>query len=230
MAAGTRIAGANANTLTFANTPLADGRLSTTATVTKSTTGTGVITTNGATLNFSVAAQAWASNAGGALDANAASSITGAAGSSLVMNGNEKVNIALLGSLKNNQSHTLIGVETATGAQTGTATDNSYVIDSVLSRNSSGDLVVTFTRDSNSYVTKSATAGHSSNGAAVRLGALGAAGTAYSADMQLVLNKLDLDQWGYGNNQAHLATEVKRLAPIANNSDVQAALASTTSV
>jgi outer membrane autotransporter protein len=48
--------------------------------------------------------------------------------------------------------------------------------------------------------------------------------------MQLVLNKLDLDQWGYGNNQANLDTQVKRLAPIANDSAAQAALASTTSV
>lgn len=229
VAAGARIAGANANTLTFANTALADGRLSSTATVTKSTTGTGAITTNGATLNFSVAALPWASNAGGALNTAAASSVTGVAGSTLVMNGNEKVNVALLGSLRNNQSHTLIGVGTGPGAQTGTATDNSYVIDSDLSR-ATGDLVVTFNRNSDTYITKSATVGHFSNSAANRLGALGSAGTAYNADMQVVLNKLDIDQWGFGNNQANLETQVKRLAPIANASGAQAALASTTSV
>jgi len=228
VAAGARIVGANANTLTFANTALADGRLSTTATATKSTTGTGAITTNGATLNFSVAALPWASNAGGALNTAAASSVTGATGSTLVMNGNEKVNVALLGSLKN-QSYTLIGVGTGTGSQTGTATDNSYVIDSDLSR-ATGDLVVTFNRNNNTYITKSATASHYSNDAAVRLGTLGVAGSDYTSDMQTVFNKLDIDQWGFGNNQANLATQVKRLAPIANASGAQAALASTTSV
>lgn len=216
--AGSRIAGANPNTLTFAHTALADGRLSTTATVTNATTGAGAITTNGATLNFSVAAQPWAANAGGALNTAAASSISGGTGSTLVMNGNEKVNIALLGSLKNNEAHTLINVGTASTAQTGTATDNSYVIDSVLSRNASGDLVATFRRDAQSYVTKSATSAHASQAAATRLGALAAAGASYSADMQQVINKLDLDQWGYGNNQANLATQVKRLAPISNGS------------
>lgn len=218
VAAGTRIAGANPNTLTFAHTALADGRLSTTATVTNATTGAGAITTNDATLNFSVAAQPWAANAGGALNTAAASSISGDTGSTLIMNGNEKVNIALLGSLKNNEAHTLINVGIATTAQTGTATDNSYVIDSVLSRNASGDLVVTFRRDAQSYVTKSATGAHASQAAATRLGALAADGASYSADMQQVINKLDLDQWGYGNNQANLATQVKRLAPISNGS------------
>ncbi len=218
VSAGTRITGANPNTLTFAHTALNDGRLSTTATATNTTTGTGPITTNGATLNFSVAGQPWAANAGGALNAAAASSISGATGSTLVMNGSEKINVVLLGSLKNNETHTLINVATATTAQTGTPTDNSYVIDSELSRNASGDLVVTFRRDAQSYVTKSATGAHASQAAATRLGALAASGASYDADMQRVINKLDLDQWGYGNNQTNLATQVKRLAPISNGS------------
>lgn len=220
VAAGARISGANANTLTFAHSKLDDGRLSTSATVTNATTGTGAITTNGATLNFSVAARSWAANAGG--EKAATSAIGGGAGT-LVMNGNENVNIALLGSLNNGQTHTLINVGSATGAQTGTATDNSYVIDSVLSR-VNGDLVVTFTRDAQSYVTKSATAGHFSQAAATRLGTLAEAGGDYSADMQRVINKLDLDQWGYGNNQANLATQVKRLAPVSNGSITLSAL------
>ena len=36
--------------------------------------------------------------------------------------------------------------------------------------------------------------------------------------MQIVLNMLDIDQWGYGNNQANLTEQVGRMAPIANNS------------
>ncbi len=220
VAGGARISGANANTLTFAHTKEADGRLSTSATVTNATTGTGAITTNGATLNFSVAAQPWAANAGG--EKAATSAIGGGAGT-LVMNGNENVNIALLGSLKNGQTHTLINVGAATTTQTGTATDNSYVIDSVLSR-VNGDLVVTFNRDAQSYVSKSATAGHFSQAAATRLGTLAAVGGNYSDDMQRVINKLDLDQWGYGNNQANLATQVKRLAPVSNGSITLSAL------
>lgn len=203
------------NTLTFAHSALDDGRLSTTATMTNATTGTGAITTNGATLNFSVATQPWAGNAGGV---KAAGSSIGGGNGTLVMDGSEKVNIALLGSLKNGQTQTLVNVGTSTDAQTGAATDNSYVIDSVLSRAIDGDLVVAFNRDAQSYVTKSATEGHFSQAAATRLGTLAADGEAYSADMQRVINTLDLDQWGYGNNEGNLATQVKRLAPISNGS------------
>ena len=215
----------------FSHTKNANGTLTNTAVVTDSTTGTGPITTNGATINFAVGTAPYvAGGTNGVIDAAGSSSITGGAGSTLVMNGTEKVNIALLGSTRNGESSTLIDVAAGAASPTQAATlqDNSFVIDTVLSRSATGDLVVTTQRDGNSYVTKSGTAGHFSNSAAMRLGDLGAAGTGYNSDMQLVLNKLDIDQWGFGNNQANLATQVKRLAPIANQSLTQSALAAST--
>jgi uncharacterized protein with beta-barrel porin domain len=211
-------------TVDFAHTKNADGRLTNTATITDSTTGTGAITTNGGTLNFVVGSAAYNALAtNGGTDTATSSSITGDTASTLVMNDNEKVNISLLGSLRNGASQTLINVASgSTGSQTATVTDNSYTIDTVLSR-VGGDLVVTASRDANTYVTKSDTDGHFSNNAAIRLATLGAAGTNYTADMQTVLNKLDIDQHGYGNNEANLAKEVKRLAPVVNNSLSQSA-------
>jgi hypothetical protein len=73
-----------------------------------------------------------------------------------------------------------------------------------------GDLVVKFDRIADVYVTRSNTSGHFSNPAANRLAALGVAGTGYTEDMQTVFNRLDIDQWGYGNNEANLATQAKR--------------------
>ena len=203
----------------FGHTKNANGTLTNSATVTRSNIGSGVMTTNGATMNFVVSSSPWdATNGGGLIDAAGSSSITGEAGSSLEMNGSETVNLSLLGSLKNGQTLRLINV--AGGADTHIAStlhDNSYVIDTELSR-VGGDLVVTAVRNANTYITKSGTSGHFSNNAAASLGALAASGTGYSEDMQTVLNKLDIDQWGYGNNAANLATQVERLAPIANAS------------
>jgi uncharacterized protein with beta-barrel porin domain len=197
----------------------ANGTLANLATVTKSTIGTGVMTTNGATMNFVVSSSPWnATNGGGIIDAATSSSITGEAGSSLVMTGTETVNLSLLGSLKNGQ--TLRMIDVAGGADThiaSTLNDNSYVIKTEFSRDG-GDLVVWAVRDASTYIAQSGTSGHFSNNAASSLGALAASGTGYSEDMQTVLNKLDIDQWGYGNNAANLATQVERLAPIANAS------------
>jgi hypothetical protein len=202
----------------FAHTKNADGTLTNTATVTKSTTGAGGITTNGATVNFAVGTAAYvAGGANGVISAAGSSSI---AGSALAMNGTETVNASLLGSTRNGESYSLISVGggAPAGPQAATLNDNSFVIDTALSRTAAGDLVLTTSRDANTYVTKSGTAGHFSNNAATALGRLSAAGTGYSADMQVVFNKLDIDQWGYGNNQANLAAQVKRLAPITNGS------------
>ena len=204
----------------FGHTKNANGTLTNSATVTKSLIGTGVMRTHGATMNFVVSSSPWdATNGGGIIDAASSSSITGAAGSSLEMNGSETVNLSLLGSLKNGQTLQLIDVNIDGGNAhiASTLNDNSYVIDTELSR-VDGDLVVTAVRDANTYITKSGTSGHFSNNAASSLGALAASGTGYSEDMQTVLNKLDIDQWGYGNNAANLATQVERLAPIANAS------------
>jgi len=213
------VAASSLSPVDFIHTKNTNGTLTNSATVTKSLIGTGAMTTNGATLTFVVGSTAWdATNGGGLVSAAGSSYITGGAGSSLAMNGNETVNLSLLGSLRNGQTLQLINV--AGGADThvaGTLHDNSYVIDTALSR-VGGDLVVTASRNANTYVTKSGTSGHFSNNAAISLGTLAAAGTGYSADMQTVLNKLDIDQWGYGNNAANLATQVELLAPVANAS------------
>lgn len=213
----------------FANTKNADGTLTNTATVTDSTTGTGVITTNGATMNFAMGTAAFvAGGANGVISAAGSSSIAGGAGSTLVMNGTEKINVSLLGSTRNAETYALIDVAAgAAGPQAATLADNSYVIDTTLSRSATGDLVLTTSRDVNTYVAKSGTSGHFSNAAATRLGALAASGTGYTSDMQTVLNKLDIDQWGYGNNQANLANQIKRLAPIANASGILTAFDAT---
>lgn len=211
-------------TLTIKN---ADG---TQTVVSRSTIGTagqsGVMTTAGATLNFAIVTSPWASDAGGTVNQSASSLIDGSGlgTTSLVMTTSDKVNLSLLGSLKNGQSYTLINV--AGGSDTalptsGNTLDNSYVIDTVLSRGIStqlGDLIVTATRDNTDYITLSNTSGHFSNPAALRLGTLAANGFDYGSDMQTVLNILDIDQWGYGNNATNLAIQAKRLAPIANNS------------
>ncbi len=209
----------------FVNSKFADGTVAPAVTVTQSTVGTGTITTNNATLNFAVGTQAWSEGAGGLVNADTSSKITGDTGSRLVMSASGTTNVSLLGSLKNGQTATLIDVAGGTEATVpGTYQDNSFVIDTQLSRNA-GDLVMTASRDANTYVTKSGTSGDISNNAAVRLATLAADGASYGQDMQTVLNKLDIDQWGYGNNQANLATQVKRLAPIANNAMGLSALA-----
>lgn len=233
--AGTVISSNEISPVDFAHTKLVDGSLANTAPITKSTTGTGVITVNdGATLNFAVSTSPWAANAGGSINTAASSSFTGGSGSTLVFNSagtGSKVNVSLLGSLKNGQTYSLIDVNAAGGntAIPATLNDNSFVINTALSR-TGGDLVLTAARANNEYIAKSGTAGDISNAAALRLGTLAANGTAYTEDVQTVLNKLDIDQWGFGNNASNLATQAKRLAPIANNSLNLGALQSSTIV
>jgi outer membrane autotransporter protein len=213
----------------FAHTKNADGTLTNTAAVTDSATGTGVIVANGATMNFAVGTAPYvAGGVNGVISAAGSSSIAGGAGSTLVMNGTEKVNVSLLGSARNGEAYALIDVAVgAAGPQAATLQDNSFVIDTALSRSATGDLVIATSRDANTYVAKSATAGHFSNAAATRQGALAASGTGYTSDMQTVMNTLDIDQWGYGNTQANLANQVKRLVPTANASGILAAFAAT---
>ena len=98
--------------------------------------------------------------------------------------------------------------------------DTSYVIKSTAATVTEGDrqkVVVTFTRDNNVYITKSFTSNHPSNDAALKLGTIAADGVALG-DMQTALTRLDINDFGYGNNANNLAVQVKRLAPIANNS------------
>lgn len=212
-------AGTAISQVDFTNTKYANGTLAPAGTITQSLVGsTGAIAANNATLNFAVGTQAWVAGGngtGGLLDATGASKISGAA--SLALGADSKVNVSLLGSLRQGQTATLIDVGGGDATLPGAYRDNSYVIDTALSR-VNGDVVMTATRDANTYVTKSATTGHFSNAAATRLGTLAAGGLGYSQDMQTALNQLDIDQWGYGNKQTNLATQAKRLAPIANNS------------
>lgn len=99
-------------------------------------------------------------------------------------------------------------------------TDTSYVINSTATTVADGSrqkVVVTFNRDDNAYITKSFTSNHPSNDAALKLGTIAARGLALG-DMQTALTRLDINDFGYGNNAENLAVQVKRLAPIANNS------------
>ena len=225
------LAGANTtlNLLGATTTKNTDGTLSNAGTSTV-TVGDNGIVTNGATLNFAV-------NAGnveahtGAIVAPTQGSLIQTTGS-LTMNGNEKVNVTLLGSIRDGQTIKLIdAVSTNSNAlNAATLVDNSFVIDTATSR-VGGDLVMTATRADNQYIAKSETTGHFSNAAALRLGTLAAngdstnnPGTNYTSDMQTVFNKLDLNEWGFGNNQANLAKQVKRLAPISNGSIAQSAI------
>jgi outer membrane autotransporter protein len=230
-------AGTAVSLVDFDHTKNANGTLSG-ATATDSTTGSGPITTNGSTLNFAVAngagATPWTSTAGGGLvNTTGSSSITGAAGSSLIMTGTESINLSLLGSLRDNETYTLINTDGGSIANLTTLNtnlrDNSYIIDTSILAMADGDLVVKFDRIADVYVTRSGTSGHFSNPAANRLAALGVAGTGYTEDMQVVFNKLDIDQWGYGNNEANLATQAKRLAPVVNSYASQTAFAATSS-
>ena len=211
-------------------TTLADGTLSS-ASASKVTVQGGNITTGGATLNFSVDAGNVAAKSGQVV-AGTSSSLTTTG--TLVMSGTEKVNVALLGSTRNLASATLIGVgsnPTLNGPSPAPSavTDNSFVIDTQVAETAAG-LVMTTTRTNAQYISKSGTGGHFSNAAATVLGTLAATGANYGSDMQTVFNKLDIDQWGFGNTLNNLATQVKRLAPVANASGAQSALASTSAV
>lgn len=224
------LAGANTtlNLLGATTTKNTDGTLSNADASTVTVGGNGIVT-NGATLNFAVNAGNVAAHTG-AIIAPTQGSIIQTTGS-LTMNGNEKVNVTLLGSMRDGQTIKLIdAVSTNSNAlNAATLVDNSFVIDTATSR-VGGDLVLTASRTNNQYIAKSATTGHFSNAAALRLGTLAAngdtsnnPGTNYTSDMQTVFNKLDLNEWGFGNNEANLAKQMKRLAPISNGSIAQSA-------
>lgn len=207
----------------FVHTKIADGTLSL-GTVSRSTFDQ-FLDANSATLGFAVAATPFTTLAGnnGLVAPLSSSLLTGLnAGSSLNMTGNETIQVSFLGSLRNNVSAVLVDVDGGpTGAQAGSLRDNSFTIDTTMSR-VNGDLVITTSRDANTYVTKSASLGSRSDDMAVRLGTLAAAGTGYSASLATVFNKLDLDQWGYGNNAVNLARQLQLLTPAGDGAAVQA--------
>lgn len=210
------------------------------ATVTQSTFGNGtggVLRTEGATLGFAVQGGAFdpafvigdATTPGGAVSLSGAASsrITGGAGSTLVMTGGETVRVGLLGSLRNGQVAVLIDVDSGvTGAQAGTLLDNSYVIDTVLDR-LDGDLRVITQRDGETYVNKAGLAGTRLEALARSIGALAASGESYGPATQAFLNKLDLDQWGYGFDEASLARQFELISPSGNGAYTLAATTAT---
>ena len=209
----------------FGHTKNADGTLSI-GTVTQSSFDN-VLTTNDGTLGFAISASPFSTVGGsnGLINPDATkSSRIATNGGSLSMTGAEKIQVAFLGSLKDNVSYRLIVTDGGpTGVQTGTLLDNSFTIDTTMSR-IGGDLVLTTHRDAQTYVTKSASLGSRSDDMALRLGTLAADGTGYSASLQTIFDKLDLDQWGYGNNAVNLARQLQLLTPAGDGAAVQASL------
>lgn len=106
--------------------------------------------------------------------------------------------------------------------------DNSYVIDSSVDLVSCGTncyaLRYTATRAEDAYISKATgVAGHFSNNAALKLSKIAYNGV-QSGDMATVIDRLDLNDYGFGNNGSNLAVQSKRLAPIANNAYPMATL------
>ncbi len=203
------------------------------------------LNTNNGTLGFAISAEPYSNstvpgtyNGVVAADAALSSSINGEGyylennnrGSYLNMSGNETIQVAFLGSMKDNVSYTLVDVTNnedsfGTGPLPYTLLDNSFTIDTTLDRsNNDGDLRITTHRDEYTYLDKSGTKllGLRSYDMAHRLGTLAADGTGYSAGLQVVFNKLDLDQWGYGNNATNLARQLYLLTPSGDGAAVKA--------
>ena len=159
----------------------------------------------------------------------------------LTMTGDENVQVNYTGSLANGGSYTLIKTGAASGTPRdlgteggGNVFDNSFSIDSSVRQATVassgidvGDLIVTANRTggNQNYIQKSGTLGSFTNNAGIVLGSIAAEGT-QSGDMVEVIQKMDIDNFGYGNNQANLATQVRRLAPIANASYTESAFSS----
>jgi outer membrane autotransporter protein len=211
---------------------------------------TASVTTRGGAMSFTV--NSTDITTGGAVSASAGSGQITATGA-LTMTGAEKVQVNYVGSLANSGTYTLI----ATGSGAGTAnlgdetdgkvSDNSFSIDTsvrqataadvtALRAARASDLIVladrtgasgatTYAANQN-YIQKAGTVGDFSNNAGIVLGGIAAAGS-QTGDMVQVIQKLELDSFGYGNNAANLATQVKRLAPVANASLAQTSYAAT---
>ena len=148
----------------------------------------------------------------------------------LYMGGSETFVLNLAASLKNDPNNRYVLINSATPITYSNSPissnltlpvqyvqDNSYVINSTVMLNANGTVTYTATRGNDEYIVKSDTAGHFSNPAALALGTV-AAGGYQRGDMVTAINTLDLDGNGFGNNLTNLATQVKRLAPVANNS------------
>ena len=156
----------------------------------------------------------------------------------LVMSGAEKIQINYVGSLKQAGTYELITADGSTGTYAGNETnglvsDNSFAIDTKVDL-VDDSLVVSADRTGGSeykanelYIQKSQTKGDLSNNAAKVLAGIAASGS-QTGDMVEVIQKMEIDSFGYGNSQANLATQVKKLAPIANASYSQSAIGANT--
>ena len=114
------------------------------------------------------------------------------------------------------ESGTAISGSYAQDEDSGFVVDNSYVLNSEVAVDGT-NVVLTVSRADDEYITKSFSSGHFSNGAALALGKIARAGQ-QQGDLISVINALDVNDYGYGNNYANLARQVQLLAPVANNS------------
>lgn len=197
----------------------------------------GALSTDGGNFNFTLSPNATASTlvySSANLNIKDGTGTGKLSANNVVIAGGESFGITLTGSLRNGATFGLISSDNAvTGAGyqysvtesgSGQVSDNSYVIDSSVAVDGSGlNVVYTASRSNDQYISKSSTQGHFSNSAALALGTIARDGRQLG-DLVTVINLLDIDSNGYGNNEANLAVQVKRLAPLANNAYVLSAL------
>lgn len=187
---------------------------------------TGSVTTAGGAMSFTV--NSTDITTGGSASASTGSGQITATGA-LTMLGTEKVYVNYVGSLAQAGTYALITSVSGTAANLGNETgakvsDNSFSIDTSVAQSSNGSLILTADRTAGAtyaanqnYIQKAGTMGDYSNNAGMMLGGIAAAGS-QTGDMVQVIQKLELDSFGFGNTAANLATQVKRLAPVANAS------------
>jgi outer membrane autotransporter protein len=201
----------------------------------------GNMVTNGAAMSFTVNTNDISQGDDADSTSTGSGRINLASSKSLTLSRDEKIHINYVGSLRDAGTYELIDVDGGTGTEISDSnfninetstqlSDNSFSIDSrIYQRYSNGSLVVQAVRSGADYAAdelyayKSNTLGHFSNNAASVLAGIAADGT-QSGDMVQVIQKIELDAYGYGNTAEKLATQVKRLAPVANDAMTQSAL------
>lgn len=195
----------------------------------------GDLTTNDGAMSFTVNTLD-VTGADDAISSSAGSALVTVAGT-LNMSGAEKIHVNYVGSLANAGSYTLVTAGTSSGVyeenEAGLVSDNSFSIDTTVTLENN-DLVASADRTGGSeytanalYTEKSQTQGDLSNNASKVLAGIAATGN-QTGDMIEVIQKMEIDSFGYGDTQQNLATQVKRLAPIANASLSQSAIGANT--
>lgn len=208
---------------------------------------TGALNTNGGNFNFTLAPNSTPSTpqyADANLNVKDSTGTGQLQANSLVMSGAENFDIHLTGSLRNGANSKVIATQrvvivdavsmahgtapwTRTESGNGQIKDNSFVINSSVAVDTASqgiNIVYTASRSNEEYISKSATEGHFSNPAALALGTIAREGRQLG-DLVTAINLFDIDN-PFVYDEASLAVQVKRLAPIANNAYVQSALAS----